>query len=278
MGKHTLLGLATAGMLAGCSGDISSSAGTAGGPSNGGAAASGGLPGNVAGATTTGGATSTGGAESVGGATTGGTATGGANTGGNSTGGGSTGGAANGGTGGACADGAYYGSNAWAGCVWIAAGGVGTTTSPADFNTHTAGTPFCVSGNVGPMTDYSGFAMIGLNLDQPLASGVVGEWTPTTLPTGGVQVGVTNHGASALRVQITGPNGMTDANDRWCYDLGTVSGAISIRWTSFNTACWSGGSGVAYTGTSLTTVSVLVPGGNASATPYDFCVSSLAAY
>src|SRR6185369_15573348 len=77
--------------------------------------------------------------------------------------------------------------------------------------------------------------------------------------------------AAALRVQVQGPNGATDANDRWCAPLFGSGGFIP--WDAFNTKCWDG-SGTKYAGQPLTAAMILVPGSTA-AVPFDFCLDDL---
>jgi hypothetical protein len=186
-----------------------------------------------------------------------------------------TGGTATALTGGTTSSGAapnYWSSSPWQGYAWVGSSGTGTTITPANFDAHTAGSPFCVSGSVAATSDYSGTAMIGFNINQAEGASTVGTWTPTSVSSGGVQVSVTNTGGSPLRIQIQGPNGGTDATQRWCANL-TGSGGL-IPWTSFNTACWDN-SGSYYAGEPLAAVLVLVPGGNSAAVSYNFCVSGL---
>ncbi len=165
-----------------------------------------------------------------------------------------------------------YKSGPWAGYVWTAYAGTTTTITPTTFTTSTP--PFCVSGSVGPMTDYSGYAMIGYNINQ---TATIGTWTPTG--TTGLTISYTNSGGSELRVQLSGPNGSTLASDRWCFILSAVaSGSVTIPWGSFSTACWTPSTGTYYSGQPLAGVSLLVPGGSSSAVPYSFCLNSIAPY
>jgi hypothetical protein len=181
-------------------------------------------------------------------------------------------------TGGSAAvDGSYYVGGVWHGYLWDSATGTGSTISPVDFSTHTPGTAFCASGSVGPMTDYSGVAMIGFNINQAQGTATtLGTWIPASISSGGVTLNVTNNGTSVLRVQIQGPNGATDATDRWCATLTQFNSTVTIPWSSFNTACWDG-TGTYYSGQALQAVMVLVPGGNVSSVSYSFCLNSISA-
>jgi hypothetical protein len=222
--------------------------------SSGGLGPGGGVVGGTGGSGAVGGGPATGGSTSPGGATglTGGMASGGYST----------------GTGGADT---RYRSGPWAGYVWTAVD-AGSTISPAGFDGHQPGTPYCASGSVGPKSDFGGFAMIGYNLNQAADSDIAGTWTPSG--SSGLTVSFTNSGGSALRVQIQGPNGATDENDRWCYSLTGSGGTITIPWASFNTYCWGGAGTTYYSGQSLQAVALLIPGDNASAVSFSICLNA----
>jgi Right handed beta helix region len=79
--------------------------------------------------------------------------------------------------------GGYVANSDWQGFAWISSGGTGTTMTPADFTTLTAGGPLCASGSVAATSDYSGYAMVGINLDYteyastaPVLGGDFNEW------------------------------------------------------------------------------------------------------
>jgi hypothetical protein len=169
--------------------------------------------------------------------------------------------------------GGFVTAGAWQGYAWASAGPVGVSTiTPTTFGTITAGAQLCVSGTVGATSDYSGTAMLGINIAQAQGTTVTGTWTPTGT---GVSYSITNTGASPIRIQIQGLNGATDATQRWCYTALTPTG--TIPWASFNTQCWTGGTGVAFSPTTpIAAIMVLVPGSNTAAVPFNFCVVSLA--
>jgi hypothetical protein len=170
------------------------------------------------------------------------------------------------------APGGYVMSGPWEGYGWTNAGGTGSTISPDNFSTLTAGSPLCASGSVGPMADYSGFAQIGINLDQAQGANTPEEtWTPTGA---GIVINVSNPGGSALRVQLDGPNAATDANERWCTTLTVFGQPVSFPWSAFNTACWNG-SGSTYNMQPLSNVVLTVPGGNVAAVSFSACIASL---
>jgi hypothetical protein len=87
-------------------------------------------------------------------------------------------------------------------------------------------------------------------------------------------VNVSNPGNSPLRLQLGGPNGDTDANDRWCATITAFDQAVLIPWAAFNTACWDH-SGSTYAGQPIQNVDVLVPGATVAGA-YSFCVNSIA--
>lgn len=193
--------------------------------------------------------------------TTGGTSSG--NTGGVSSGGGSLNVTAGG----------YVQSSTYKGYAWTAteSPSKGSTITPANFETVTSATQLCASGSVAADASYGGVAMLGINLNQPSTGGTGSEGSYT--PTGGsVTVSVTNTGGSTLRVQIQAPGGDTNENLRWCATLSGSGGTIAL--SSFNTHCWDN-SGQAYAGQALQSVMILVPGGNATATSFNFCLNSL---
>jgi hypothetical protein len=161
-------------------------------------------------------------------------------------------------------------SGSWHGYAWTASAGTGSTILPADFSRAADGQPLCVSGSVAPQADFSGVALLGVNLNQATqAMSVPMAVVPTS---DGITVTVTKTVDSPLRIQIQGPNGATDANDRWCAPL--VGSGGFVRWSTFNTKCWDG-SGTAYANQPIVSVSVVVPGGNMAAVPFDFCLTSI---
>ena len=170
--------------------------------------------------------------------------------------------------------GGYVQSSTYKGYAWTAteSPSKGSTITPANFSTLTTATQLCVSGSVAPDAAYGGMAKLGINLNQAVTGGTgsVLSYTPTG---SSVTVDVTNTGGSPLRVQIEAPGGDTDPNLRWCADLTGSGGTIAL--SSFNTRCWDA-SGTFYTaGTPLELIEILVPGGNATATDFNFCLNAL---
>jgi hypothetical protein len=169
--------------------------------------------------------------------------------------------------------GGYVTSGSWMGYAWVSATPTGSSSiTPANFTTLLAGAQLCVTGSVTATTDSSGTAMIGINIAQAPSTTVTGTWTPATST--GLTYSITNPGLSPIRIQIQGPNGATDANQRWCYTTTALSG--TIPWASFNTQCWQGGLGVAYSPTSpIAAVMVMVPGTTTAVVPFSFCIVSI---
>ena len=140
---------------------------------------------------------------------------------------------------------------------------------PPNFGTVTA-PPLCASGDLA--AGNTNVAMVGVNLNQ--ASTPPNSPAMSVVPTlDGINVSVTNNGTSLLRLQIQGPNGATDANQRWCAPIFGSGGFIP--WNAFNTKCWDG-TGTAYKKEPIVAAMILVPGGTA-AVRFNFCLNNLAA-
>jgi hypothetical protein len=129
------------------------------------------------------------------------------------------------------------------------------------------GKSFCMHGTVTGRTDWTGFAMLGWNVNQDAAKG-----PPLTWPvpeTGGLIVTVNNPSKTPLRVQLQGTNPHSGA-DRWCAPL--VSGQL-IPWGSLLTNCWAGGKpqNPLTPGTPIQQAAIIVPGLQTNL-PFDFCL------
>jgi hypothetical protein len=167
--------------------------------------------------------------------------------------------------------GGFVSAGMWHGYAFTAKGGAGTSITPDDFAMLTAGQALCACGTVKGTTDYSGTAMIGINLNQEAGGTDVGTVTPSGM---GINVTVTGAGTTPLRLQIQGPMGSTDAKQRWCADLPAAGGMIP--WGNFQFECWEGGKKTPFDGmTAITAAMVLVPGGTTDI-PFNFCVTALA--
>jgi hypothetical protein len=113
-------------------------------------------------------------------------------------------------------------------------------------------------------------AIVGININQDMGpSTAVGSIVPTL---DGLNISITNNAGGQLRVQIQGPNGATDATQRWCAPIPGNGGFIP--WTAFNTACWDN-SGTYYAMQPIVAVLVLVPGSTTGPTVFDFCVNTI---
>ena len=181
----------------------------------------------------------------------------------------------------------YWRSGDWFGCTWTGIDMLQNSTTkntPQDFTNQPAGGPYCVSGTVH--NDYEAVALLGFNLAEP-AEGADCSYKPVD-PTApgppavmlknagatGIAVNFSKKIASTLRVQIQGPNGASDENDRWCYTITDPAGPILAEFDDFNTKCWDG-TGNKYTGEPISAVVFLVPGAEAP-TEFDYCVNGFA--
>ena len=175
----------------------------------------------------------------------------------------------------------------WHGCAWTGidstVAGSTTTIVPQEFLTHTAGEPYCVTGTVHD--SYEAVALLGFNLNEDPA-GADCSYDPATAtqmgPPGvtlggsGIAINFTKSIASTLRVQIQGPDGATNENDRWCATITSVGGKVHMPYSEFNTACWDG-TGNAYNNEPISAVVFLVPGADTgNFTEFDFCINGFA--
>src|SRR5690606_32334643 len=121
-------------------------------------------------------------------------------------------------------------------------------------------------------------SLLGFNINQAqTAEGGGDPPIESAIPTGtGIAVNFSKTVASALRIQIQGPAGETDANDRWCYEIAEPAGPVFAPYAEFNTECWTGGMGTAYANQPLTAVVFTVPGSNVNPVEFDYCVNGFA--
>jgi hypothetical protein len=126
---------------------------------------------------------------------------------------------------------------------------------------------FCMHGTVTGRKDYTGFAMLGWNVNQDTAGGAQLTWPVPE--TGGLIITVENPSNTPLRVQLQGTNPHSGA-DRWCAPL--VSGQF-IPWGSLLTNCWAGGKpqNALTPGTPIQQAAIIVPGLQTDL-PFDFCL------
>lgn len=171
--------------------------------------------------------------------------------------------------------GGYITSGTWKGYAWTAVGGDATIT-PEEFG-EVYDFPLCASGAVQP--GYDNVAMVGWNINQPAEDDPVGSTVTPAMD--GITVSITNNLTTQLRIQIQGPNGGTDENDRWCAEIGAGGADIFVPFSSFNTKCWPLGPtdtpGNPYAGEPLSAVLILVPGPDptGTATEFNFCVDKI---
>lgn len=166
----------------------------------------------------------------------------------------------------------YYEAERWKGYFWTAKNGDGTTlTASESFASALFDSQLCVHGSVARTSDSSGNAMLGVKINQAKRADAV----PMTLvpSRAGVQVDMTNPSSSPLRIQVAAPDGVTNADARWCAAVPGSGGFIP--WSALNTACWDG-SGKAYRHEPISVAMLLVPGNAESAQAFDFCVMRIA--
>ena len=214
----------------------------------------------------------------------GGVGTGGVNTGGVGTGGVGTAGSANPGgssSGGMSADGlfgGYHTSGDWSGFAFAFASGASTVT-PKNFEDMVGvDGPFCIKGTTPGTTLFSNIAAVGVHVNQLQAKNA--EIKTLTPQGGGLSLDVTvKSGDKGIRVQLEGPNGATDATQRWCTNLtADASGNIKqvVPWASFNTACWQPEDGKAYNNEPIARAIAYVPDpGEGLSAAFDFCVNDI---
>jgi hypothetical protein len=179
-------------------------------------------------------------------------------------------------------DSGYVTAGPWQGWAWTATEtpNLGTTITPtpasqggAGFTAVKAGSPLCTSGIVAQDPNWGGIAMLGVNIAQEKA--VTFDPSITWTPTGtGVKWQVANTGASPLRLVIQGPAGYP--TQQWCYPIAGGSG--TVKWADFNSKCWGDATTVPYDNTPLDQVLIQVPGLNAAAQPFNFCLQGVAPY
>lgn len=155
----------------------------------------------------------------------------------------------------------YITADPWAGFGFTATDPGAATITPNCTTTCVppfTGSSFCMQGSVTGRQDYSGFAMLGWNVNQA-KSGTAAAATWPVPATGGITVTVVDTPSTvALRVQLQGTDPHS-STDRWCAPL--VNGKF-IAWSDFKTNCWSGGSpqNPLTPGTPIQQAAIMVPG------------------
>lgn len=187
----------------------------------------------------------------------------------------------------------YWTNGTWSGCAWTGKEGPGgmmppttpTTIMPADFTTRAPADAYCASGSVG--NSYEAVALMGFNVNESAATAncTAGQ-TPTGLNTvtptkSGIAANIVKQGADTsftFRVQVQGPEGETNPEDRWCATVTATQGKVFVPFSDFYTECWGttpATKGTQYSGQPISAVVFLVPG-KPTATPYNFCVNGFA--
>lgn len=181
-----------------------------------------------------------------------------------------------------------YAPLSWHGCAWTGidtVSGSTTTVVPQDFTAHNAADAYCVEGTVHD--SYEAVALLGFNLAEDAATAdcaynpadATGMGPPgVTLADTGIALNFSKSVASTLRIQIQGPDGATDATDRWCTTITDVGGKVHIPYDDFFTECWEGAENpVKYAGEPISAVVFLVPGAaEGNFTDYGFCINGFA--
>lgn len=174
----------------------------------------------------------------------------------------------------------YFESGAWKGFGFTATfgseGSTPATITPADFE-GVLDWPMCAKGTItdpGP-DGYSG-AMIGWGVNQePMENAPLGTVVPAK---DGIVLDIENKSGTALRLQIQGPNGATDASQRWCAEIGSSSSpSMFVAYDAFNTECWAGGDGVAYNREPISQIIVQVQNvaDSTAAVNFEYCLNNI---
>lgn len=155
----------------------------------------------------------------------------------------------------------HFASGDWHGYFWTSTQGDGSSITPMNFSNQTTGMPRCVHGTVAKTSDYSGVAIVGVNLNED------GNGKQPVTPTkDGVLIEIQNKAGSALLFQVE------NESTHWCAQLKDSGGFIA--WDKLNTACWDN-SGKVYAGEPILTAALVVPGNTESAVAFDFCLKTL---
>jgi hypothetical protein len=161
---------------------------------------------------------------------------------------------------------------------------------PRDFTMRQEGTGYCVQGSVHG--NYDSVALMGFNLNEtatgsstqcvynPAASMQMGP-PGVTLTGNGLAINFTKTSAPIFRVQVQGPNGATDANNRWCATITPAAGPVFIPWSSFNTKCWEPATmmtGMPFNPATspISAIAFLVPGQMGMTSAYNYCITGFA--
>jgi hypothetical protein len=157
--------------------------------------------------------------------------------------------------------------NCWHGYAYVAQNAASVT--PESF--ENCGTPcmLCMQGTVNEMSDFTSFALVGVNLNQPTREPA----GAAVVPEGdALEISFTNSTGSLLRVQLEGPS--NSDSDRWCVELVGAS-PQTIPYSSFRTNCWEA-TGQAYNRQPLRSLSITAPGRSDASVAVGACLTGFA--
>lgn len=167
----------------------------------------------------------------------------------------------------------FASSGFWRGQTWAVAteGANGAAEATVNVASTLDQFPLCVTGVVNADTDGGSLpaAMVGWNVAQELNATV----TAVSPSDQGLDVQVTNFGASALRIELHGLNAAMDPNQRWCASV--PSGGGFVPYSAFVADCQAGANGAPYANEAYATVVLTVLGSQGGPTPFEFCLNSV---
>lgn len=181
----------------------------------------------------------------------------------------------------------------WHGCAWTAVGAESkeTTIDPKDYLDTADGGPYTVKGTVGPT--WESVVLLGFNLAQESAgtscafADDAGEkvYPAVDIASGkkGIAINFAKSGAFTLRIQIQGPNGGNDENERWCQTITAAASPAFAPFDKFDTKCWVAENpssteekGKPYAGEEIAAIAFTVPGTLDKETPFEFTINGFA--
>jgi hypothetical protein len=165
------------------------------------------------------------------------------------------------------------GAGVWQGYLYTATYGTGAIMpvcpTPCFMGTMKQ---LCVNGTVPADPTYNSGALLGWNIAQPMTATV-----GTTVATSGTGITLSFAGSVAgFRVSVL--DALTPATE-WCYTVPTTATAtVSIPWASLTTNCSDTSKPMTpyAVGTPIQKLQITVPTNPATATPFNFCLVSVA--
>jgi hypothetical protein len=152
------------------------------------------------------------------------------------------------------------GGACWHGYAFVNAD-VGSTIAPPNFSSCGSPCVLRITGTVGPANSsngFAGFAQVGFNLVQDMASGTNGAIAPKG---SGLTIAF-----AATAAGLTPRLQLNTAIGTYCHDVTSTSPA-TIPWSMFNTTCWAPAGGVYYANQPISALLFMVPGSQTGATP-----------